>query len=94
MAIHFTPPDATSDTGAAVLARLRRDGYDWRDRVRALATPTLVLHGERDPLPLGLADSVSGSYLGSAQVVVVPSSGHMPFWEAPRRFFELLESFL
>jgi proline iminopeptidase len=93
MAVHFTPPEATTDTGAAVLARLRRDGYDWRDRVHALSTPTLVLHGERDPLPLGLADSAYGSYLRSAQIVVVPASGHMPFWEAPRRFFERLESF-
>jgi proline iminopeptidase len=94
MAIHFTPPNATSVTGAAVLARLRRDGYDWRDRLRAVSTPTLVLHGERDPLPLGLADLAHESYLGSAQFAVIPSSGHMPFWDAPRRFFELLESFL
>jgi proline iminopeptidase len=92
MAAHFTPPDASSETGAAVLARLRREGYDWRDRLRALSTPTLVLHGEEDPLPL--ADSVHQFYIGTAQPVVVPSSGHMPFWEAPQRFFASIESFL
>ena len=93
MASRFTPPDATSVTGAAVLARLRRDGYDWSGTLRSLSAPTLVIHGEMDPLPL--ADPPLKSYiLPVAQVVVVPSSGHMPFWEAPMRFFSLIESFL
>ncbi|HEY6828834.1 MAG TPA: alpha/beta hydrolase, partial [Gemmatimonadaceae bacterium] len=49
MASRFTPPSATSETGTAVLARLRREGYDWRARLRALSIETLVLHGEQDP---------------------------------------------
>jgi proline iminopeptidase len=96
LAAKFTPPHATSVTGAAVLARLRRDGYDWRDRLRALSTPTLVMHGEQDPLPfLPLANAPDESYiLRDIQLVVVPASGHMPFWEAPERFFSLVDSFL
>jgi len=92
MASHFSPPDARSDTGTAVLSRLRRDGYDWRNHVRAVSTSTLVLHGDNDPLPL--AEPVHESYIGKLQVVRLPTSGHMPFWEAPQRFFETLESFL
>jgi proline iminopeptidase len=93
MASHFTPPEALSETGTAVLARLRRDGYDWRETLRSLSTPTLVIHGEEDALPL--ASSVDNSYiLENARYEVVPSSGHMPFWEAPARFFALIESFL
>ena len=92
MASRFTPPLAESVTGTAVLARLRREGYDWRDRVRALSTPTFVIHGELDPLPL--AYSVHESYIANEVVVVVPAVGHMPFWEAPQRFFSALESFL
>jgi proline iminopeptidase len=97
LAARFTPPEATSVTGAAVLARLRRDGYDWRSRLGSVSTRTLVLHGELDPLPplLPLAISRANSYiLESAHQIVVPSSGHMPFWEAPERFFSLIESFL
>jgi len=96
LAERFTPPHAISATGAAVLARLRREGYDWRDRVRALSTPTLVIHGEQDPLPyLPLANAETNSYiLRDLQLVVVPASGHMPFWEAPDRFFALIASFL
>lgn len=93
MASRFTPPDARSETGAAVLARLRGEGYDWRDRLRALSTPTLVIHGDADALPLAV--SVDNTYiLANARRAVVPSSGHMPFWEAPERFFSLVESFL
>jgi len=96
LAARFTPPHAISATGAAVLARLRRDGYDWRDRFRSLSTPTLVIHGEQDPLPfLPLANAPDTSYiLREFQLVVVPSSGHMPFWEAPQRFFSAIASFL
>ena len=93
LAHHFTPPEALSDTGAAVLARLRREGYDWRATLRALSTPTFVIHGEHDALPpaVSLADS---HLLTNARHAVLPSSGHMPFWEAPERFFSLIESFL
>jgi proline iminopeptidase len=93
MASRFTPPDAASETGTAVLARLRRDGYDWRARVGALSVPTLVLHGEDDALPL--AESGADSYIvPNARLVVVPSAGHMPFWEAPAAFFSRVETFL
>jgi len=97
MSSRFTPPEAMSVTGAAVLARLRRDGYDWRARVSTISAPTLIIHGDEDPLPPPhpLANSQNNSYiLPAAQAVVVPSSGHMPFWEAPERFFSLIESFL
>jgi proline iminopeptidase len=95
MASRFKPPGATSVTGAAVLARLRREGYDWREKLSSLVAPTLVIHGDQDPLPPPLADLRAKSYiLRDAQTVLVPTSGHMPFWEAPARFFPPLESFL
>jgi proline iminopeptidase len=97
LATRFRPPHALSATGAAVLARLRREGYDWRSRLAGISTPTLVLQGQLDPLPplIPLAISGTDSYiLKTARQIVVPSSGHMPFWEAPERFFSLIESFL
>jgi proline iminopeptidase len=92
MASRFAPPEALSATGAAVLARLRR-GYDWSQTVHTISVPTLVIHGEADALPLAV--SVENSYIiPNARHEVVPASGHMPFWEAPQRFFSLIESFL
>lgn len=89
----FTPPRSTSRTGAAVVARLRRDGYDWTTLLRALDRPTLVLHGERDLLPLAVAGALLAA-LPDARLAPIPGSGHMPFWEAPEQFFPLVDSFL
>jgi pimeloyl-ACP methyl ester carboxylesterase len=89
----FTPPRATSVTGAAVAARLRREGYDWTLLLSALRIPTLVIQTERDLLPPSAARDLAGT-LPQARHVMLPDSGHMPFWEAPERFFALVESFL
>jgi len=93
LAASFAPPRAISLTGAAVGARLRRDGYDWADRVRALAAPTLVIHGTRDALPTSVADALA-SLLSKARLTLVPDAGHMPFWEAPAPFFSTVERWL
>jgi proline iminopeptidase len=92
MAERFTPPQALSATGASVLAKLRR-GYDWRDTLRGLAPPTLVIHSADDALPLTVSEE--NSYiLQDARRVILSASGHMPFWEAPEAFFSSIESFL
>jgi proline iminopeptidase len=93
MAAHFAPPHATSVTGAAIAAQLRREGYDWRERLRALSVPTLVIHGERDALPAAVALELS-ELLPRARHALLPDAGHMPFWEAPERFFDVAGSFL
>ncbi|MDB4906788.1 MAG: putative hydrolase [Gemmatimonadetes bacterium] len=93
LAAFFTPPVALSPTGAAVLAELRRNGYDWRDRLRTLSTPTLVLHGEGDALPPSVSTEIA-EVLPQARQRIVPDSGHMPFWEAPERFFSLVNAYL
>lgn len=92
-AAHFAPPVATSITGAAVAARLRREGYDWHKPLRALSTPALVLHGQEDALPATVASELS-RLLPRARLVLIPHAGHMPFWEAPRRFFSEVDAFL
>jgi proline iminopeptidase len=93
MAGYFAPPHAASVTGAAIAARLRRNGYDWRDQLRALSVPTLVIHGERDALPAAVAHELFG-LLPRARLSLLPGAGHMPFWEAPERFFDAAGSFL
>jgi proline iminopeptidase len=92
-ATYFTPPEAASPTGAAVLARLRGEGYDWREQLRALSTPTLVLHGERDALTVAVAIELN-SLLPRARLTLIPDAGHMPFWEAPERLFHVIDDFL
>jgi proline iminopeptidase len=93
LAAMFSPPRSESQTGAAVASRLRGEGYDWRALLRAVSVPTLVIHGDRDLLPLSVARDIVAT-LGNARLEIVPDAGHMPFWEAPELFFTLTESFL
>ena len=58
-----------------------------RDQLRALSTPALVLHGEGDALPDAVAVELV-DLLPHAHLTLIPHAGHMPFWEAPRRFFD------
>jgi proline iminopeptidase len=93
LAAFFKAPASVSVTGAAVVARLRREGYDWRERLRALSTPVLVIHGERDALPVAVSLELV-ELLPRALHTLLPDAGHMPFWEAPALFFDAVTAFL
>jgi proline iminopeptidase len=93
MAPKFALPRVVNQTGAAVLARLRAQHYDWRREVSAVRAPTLVIHGALDPLPVETSLDILSLIPGSTHAVV-PDAGHMPFWEAPDVFFPLVEEFL
>lgn len=93
MAGRFVPPRAVSETGAAVLARLRAEHYDWRARIRAVSAPALVIHGEQDALPPDVSFDIA-SLLQHSRRILLPHSGHMPFWEEPEQFFSQVNSFL
>jgi pimeloyl-ACP methyl ester carboxylesterase len=93
LAAMFAPPRSASRAGAAVSTRLREEGYDWRPLLADLRVPTLVIHGESDLLPVSVARETA-ALLPRARLALVPDAGHMPFWEAPREFFRLVEEFL
>jgi proline iminopeptidase len=95
LAALFTPPRATSPTGAAISARLRAEGYDWRPQVAELGRPTLLLHGERDLIPVEVArETVAVLGPATTRLRLVPDAGHNPFWEAPSIVFPAIERFL
>ena len=89
----FEPPLAISPTGAAVAARLRREGFDWRARYEAVQAPVLLVHGAEDALPVEEAHR-SAALIPDARVVVVPDAGHMPFFENPQPSFTAALAFL
>jgi proline iminopeptidase len=92
-AASVAPPKGTSAVGAVVAARLRREGYDWRTTLRDLPTPTLVVHGAADVLPLAEATRTV-AHLGRARLLPIAEAGHNPFWEAPNAFFAAVHTFL
>jgi proline iminopeptidase len=89
----FSSPRASSPTGAAVAARLRREGYDWTEAIATISAPTLILHGEEDILGRDVPASIN-KLIGGSRVELIAHAGHMPFWEAPQQFFSLVDAFL
>jgi proline iminopeptidase len=93
MPSRFTLPKRLNKTGASVLARLRAQHYDWRHVLGNISVPTLVIHGELDPLPVETSSQLVQA-IPAATHAVIPDAGHMPFWEAPAVFFPTVQQFL
>jgi pimeloyl-ACP methyl ester carboxylesterase len=89
----FRPPHEASATGAAVAARLRRAGYDWREHLREIASRTLVVHGSADVIPSRVAHDIA-ALVPHAGVQIIDGAGHMPFFERPELFFPVVCGFL
>lgn len=87
------PPLSLSVTGAAVAARLRREGYNWRTQLSRVRAPTLLIHGEYDCVPPEEAVALE-RVLTRAHVLRIPECGHMPFFEWPAMVFEAALRFL
>ncbi|MBT4186176.1 MAG: alpha/beta fold hydrolase [Gemmatimonadales bacterium] len=65
-------------------------GHQWNDLDPAeVTTPTLVIHGEHDPLAPMAAQAALVEGLGTSDKawVVVPGGDHAAFLEAPRPYF-------
>lgn len=89
----LAPTRSESRTGSAVLARLRREGYDWSSLVRALQADVVVIHGASDLLPAAVAGELV-ALIPKSRLVLIPDAGHLPFWEAPESFFGIVDAFL
>ena len=66
---------------------------DWRETLRTVKAPTLLIHGADDALPLAEAERLAGMIAGS-RVVPIPAAGHMPFFENPAPSFGAALEFL
>ena len=97
-AITRTLAKALTANGLADHTTLAR-GLDWlrrvdlRAQVSAIAQPTLVIHGEADPLmPLAAAHWLAAA-LPDAQLEVFGGAAHAPFLNDRERFAQLLTDF-
>jgi len=67
--------------------------WDWRSQLATIRVPTLVIHGDRDPIPLDAAREWA-SALPNATLSVVQRSGHFPFVEQRAVFLQSVRQFL
>ena len=67
--------------------------YDWRDDMRALDTPRLVIHGREDGIPLAGAVAWASGY-DNTRLIVLSPSGHFPFIEQGDATIDAINTFL
>lgn len=68
--------------------------FDSYDRLPAIRTPTLVVHGEADPIIPCENAHILRARIPNAQLVVVPEVGHVPMTERPHEIADHVSSFL
>jgi proline iminopeptidase len=66
--------------------------YDLRPRLSTLSIPSLVAHGEEDPIPVETARATAEAL--RARFVTFPRCGHCPYVEAQAACLQTLDSFL
>jgi proline iminopeptidase len=67
--------------------------YDYREELKKIPVPVLVLHGERDLFDKKTSREYAG-LLPKGEFRIIPRATHFPFEETPDRFAEELKSFL
>jgi len=95
----FDPSRARELTPFRVVGRTQQEvwqslgDYDLRPRLHGLAgIPSLVLHGEADPIPIEAARSAAD--LLQAEFHPIPRCGHVPYVEAFETFRTVVGAFL
>jgi proline iminopeptidase len=67
--------------------------YDLRKELNKLNIPTLVIHGEADPIPLWTAEQTT-SAIPNAQLIVIKKSGHFSYAENEKGVFTAITDFI
>jgi pimeloyl-ACP methyl ester carboxylesterase len=95
----FLQTAITSSTAAGLAGGLagvvgsRPSLYTLGDRLAALAVPTVIVVGDRDPWCTKVSDYLAATIPG-AELVVIRDSGHMTNLEQPAQFNAALERLL
>lgn len=66
--------------------------WDWREKLKAVKVPTLVIHGDEDAIPLAQVREWIPA-LPDARIIVLEKTGHFPHAEKPEIVFKAIEQF-
>lgn len=67
---------------------------DVTDSLARIVAPTLLIWGEQDKLvPVAVGEAVQHT-LASSRLEIIPNAGHVPMWDQPERFNQLVLDFL
>ena len=100
----YTPPERQAEMELRV-QQMSKDALvlGWQglltwagtgNRANEISTPTLVIHGSRDALPIIEGSGVLAEMIPNARLAVIEGSGHAPQLERPEAFNSLLREFV
>jgi len=67
--------------------------HNLETQLPTIHIPTLIIHGDFDPIPVKSSEYLHTQIPGS-QIVVIIKAGHFPFTEQPEQFVATLRTFL
>lgn len=88
-------PNERPDTVGALIKKIFADlkDWDWSSQFTRMQTPTLIIHGIDDNIPIGSSEAWA-AINNKSRLLTFNSSGHMPFAEEPERFFKSIKDFI
>lgn len=91
--LHFERNTIENSGAVAALVLESMGEFDLQQDLHVVHCPTLVLHGDSDPMPLAYAEKIRDSIDGST-LVVAENSGHWLFVDATDIFTSSILAFL
>lgn len=80
-------------TGEGTPQTVYEKPYNLHDSLKGLNIPTLIIHGDYDPIPPSTAHNLHMSIPGS-KYILLENCGHFPFVESPYDYFKAINDFL
>ena len=66
--------------------------YDLRDELKKVSMPVLVLHGEKDMMPVKASQEYA-ALLSKGEICMISKVTHFPFVEKPKEFARIVRDF-
>lgn len=67
--------------------------FDLIEQLKSLNVPTLIIHGDSDPIPYHTVTKIQDAIAGSS-FILMKDCGHFPYVEKPDELFNSLNAFL
>jgi proline iminopeptidase len=67
--------------------------YDWRPAMWHVTAPTLIIHGDREVIPMEYAREWAAT-MPYGRLLIMRGAGHFLYVEDPARFFSAVDAFL
>ena len=91
--LHFEKNTIENGTAVARFMMESVGDFDLHDQLAAIRCPTLIIHGNSDPMPETYAEKIHESIEGS-ELVIAENSGHWLFVDATETFSTSVGEFL